>query len=135
MSSKSSLQVKLKLVLHALLNPFVAPQGIFTTLFLDFENQIISFSKEIAQILQKIFRSCNPRILNRNQFLPGIDHMRLQNLSRLLQSLSRLQNLYYFQDKADILHATKANQEYQLSQVHFNKKVAFQLGLRCIFFS
>ena len=50
----------------------------------------------------------------------------------VMMSLSRLQNLYYFQDKVDILHPTRANQEYQLSQVHFNKKVAFQLGLRCI---
>ena len=47
----------------------------------------------------------------------------------VMMSLSRLQNLYYFQDKVDILHPTRSNQEYHLSQVHFNKKVAFQLGL------
>ena len=50
----------------------------------------------------------------------------------VMMSLSKLQNLYYFQDKIDILHPTRANQEYQLSQEHFNEKVAFQLGLRYI---
>ena len=132
MSSKSSLQVKLKLVLHALLNSFVAPQGIFATLFLDFENQIISFSKDITQILQKIFRSCNLKILNRNQFLRCIDHMAFFRRHHHGKEICNDELMNYFQDNTDILHPTRANHEYQLSQVHFNKKVAFQLGLRCI---
>ena len=132
MSSKSSLQVKLKLVLHAFLNLFVAPQGIFATLFLDFENQIISFSKDITKILQKIFRSCNPRILNRNHFLPCIDHMAFFRRHHHGKEICNDELMNYFQDNTDILHPTRANHEYQLSQVHFNKKVAFQLGLRCI---
>ena len=48
----------------------------------------------------------------------------------VLMSLSRLQNLYCLQDKVDILYPTRANQKHQLSQVHFNIKVAFQLGFR-----
>ena len=138
MSSKNFRYVKLKLVLHALLNLFVAPQGIFATLFLDFGNQIISFSKDVTQILQKIFRSCNPRITNRNHFLPCIDHMTFfrrhhHGKEICIYELIKITKLVYcFQDKVDILHPTRANQEYQLSQVHFNKKVAFQLGFRCV---
>ena len=137
MSSKSSLQVKLKLVLYSLLNLFVAPQGIFFPYFQILKIKLLVSVKTLHRFFRKYSDHVTPGFLTGTTFCPVLTiwHF-LEGITMgkkfVMMSLSRLQNLYYFQDKVDILHPTRANQEYQLSQVHCNKKVAFQLGLRCI---
>ena len=102
-----------------------------------FKTKLLVSVKTLHRFFRKYSDHVTPAFLTETTFCPvlTISHF-LEGITMgkkfVRMNLSRLQDLYYFQDKVDILHPTRANQEYKLSQVLFNKKVAFQLELRCI---